>query len=131
MIDIRRMNARELCEHSMSVGSEAKERKFVNGLGLGKQYDNITGNPNFDSSTLKELAKMVKDRARTLKDEYQTRQNLQQAMDDELFEYITNPIMKTFARRVWNGSNLSDPPPGRHTMLLYTDEEDKKRYLRP
>jgi hypothetical protein len=131
MIDIRRMNARELCEHSMSIGSEATERKFVNGLGFGNQYDNITGNPNFDSDTLKSLAKMVKDRARTLKEGYQTRHNLQQAMDDDLFEYITNPIMKTFAHRVWNGSDLSDPPPGRHTMLLHTDEEDKKLYLRP
>jgi hypothetical protein len=131
MIDIRRMNARELCEHSMSVGSEAKERKFVNGLGLGKQYNNITGNPSFDPNVLKALAKMVKDSAITLKDDYETKEDLQQAIRHGLFEYITNPIMESFAHRVWNGSDLSDPPPGRPTKLQYTDEEDKELYLRP
>jgi hypothetical protein len=122
------MSSWELCEYSMKT---VTEREFVNGLGFGNQYDNTTGNPNFDPTTLKELARMVKESAIILKKDYQSKQLLQQAMEDELFKHITNPIMESFAHRVWNGSNLSDPPPGRHTMLLYTDEEDNKLYLRP
>jgi hypothetical protein len=126
--NIECMSSWELCEYSMKT---VTEREFVNGLGFGNQYDNTTGNPNFDPTTLKELARMVKESAKTLKKDYQSKQLLQQAMEDELFKHITNPIMESFAHRVWNGSNLSDPPPGRHTMLLYTDEEDNKLYLRP
>jgi hypothetical protein len=126
--NIECMSSWELCEYSMKT---VTEREFVNGLGFGNQYDNTTGNPNFDPTTLKELARMVKESAIILKKDYQSKQLLQQAMEDELFKHITNPIMESFAHRVWNGSNLSDPPPGRHTMLLYTDEEDNKLYLRP
>jgi hypothetical protein len=130
-IDIRRMNARELCEYSISPDSGATERKFVNGLGFGNKYNNLTGSPNFKLNKLIALAEMVKDSAEFLKVDYETKNDLQQAMRHEFIESITNPIMENFARIVWNGSDLSDPPPGQPTKLQYTDKEDKELYLRP
>jgi hypothetical protein len=130
-IDIRRMNARELCEYSTSPDSGATERTFVNGLGFGNEYKNTTGSPNFELRALRELAEMVKDSAKILKEDYETKIDLQQAMRHEFIGSITNPIMERFAHIVWNGFDFSYPPPGQPTKLQYTNEEDKELYLRP
>jgi hypothetical protein len=126
--NIECMSSWELCEYSMKA---VREREFVDGLGLENWYKNRRGSVRLQHDTLKQLASRVKERAEKLDKDYKSKQQLQQAMDDELFEDITNPLMESFAHRIWNGSNLSIRPYCRSTRLLYFIEKDQEWYWQP
>jgi hypothetical protein len=126
--NIESMSSWELCEYSMKT---VRERKFVDGLGLQNWYKNPRGSVRLQHVMLEELASRVKEGAENLEKKYESKPQLQQAMDDKLFEDITNPLMESFAHRIWNGSSLSIRPYGRNTKLLYFIEKDQEWYWQP
>jgi hypothetical protein len=124
------LDSRELCEYSTRTYPVIRDREFIDGLGLGNQYHNYRGDPYFDDTLLRQLAADVKQAAEILREKYESRQKLQQAMNDQLFQRITHPLMDYYACRVWNRSNLSGPRPGKNKKLWYMDDEDNQWYWR-